>query len=134
MVRDPLFRTTQKGTAVCNFTIASNHYFRMDAAWEKETGFFHVETWGKMAEVCSSLGRKGKGVRVVGRLKQERWTGNDGRSHTKVAIIAEHLEYRSDFKKADETVSGHEGTAMTEEQDEFSMAGEIAEEFAAVSF
>ena len=105
MVRDPLFRNTQKGTSVCNFTIASNRYYRMDSNLEKEVGFFDVETWGKLADACGSQGRKGRGVRVVGRLKQDRWTGNDGKSHNKVAIVAEHVEYRADFKKPGETAS-----------------------------
>ena len=105
MVRDPLIRTTQKGTSVCNFSIASNRYYYQDSNVEKEVGFFDVEAWGKLAEACTNRGRKGKGVRVVGRLKQDRWTGNDGKNHTKVAIVAEHVEYRPDFRKNNETAS-----------------------------
>jgi single-strand DNA-binding protein len=103
MVRDPLIRSTPKGTQVCNFSIASNRFYRQDTNLEKETGFFEIEAWGKLAQACSSQGRKGRGVRVVGRLKQDRWTGNDGKTHNKIAIVAEHVEYRSDFKKASET-------------------------------
>jgi single-strand DNA-binding protein len=66
---------------------------------EKEVGFFDVETWGKLANACANHGRKGRGVRVVGRLKQDRWTGSDGKSHNRIAIVAEHVEYRPDFKK-----------------------------------
>ena len=105
MVRDPLFRSTQKGTSVCNFTIASNRFYRQDTNLEKEVGFFDVEAWGKLADACASHGRKGRGVRVVGRLKQDRWTGNDGKNHNRVAIVAEHVEYRPDFKKANESAS-----------------------------
>ena len=108
MVRDPLLRTTQKGTSVCNFTIASNRFYRQDTNLEKEVGFFDVEAWGKLADACVSYGRKGRGVRVVGRLKQDRWTGNDGKNHTRVAIVAEHVEYRQDFKKNNESASGGE--------------------------
>ena len=105
MVRDPLIRSTQKGTSVCNFTIASNRFYRQDSNLEKEVGFFDVEAWGRLAQACTDKGRKGKGVRVVGRLKQDRWTGNDGKNHSKVAIVAEHVEYRPDFKKNSELVS-----------------------------
>ena len=111
MVRDPLFRSTPKGTPVCNFTIASNRFYRMDSNFEKETGFFDVEVWGKLASVCSTQGRKGRGVRVVGRLKQERWTGTDGKNHTRVTIVAEHVEYRPDFKKANEPATEVESIA-----------------------
>ena len=140
MVRDPLFRSTQKGATVCNFTIASNRFYRQgqDSNLEKEVGFFDVEAWGKLADICSSQGRKGRGVRVVGRLKQDRWTGNDGKNHTKVAIVAEHVEYRPDFKKPSESVS--EAVSLAEEvtPDEFSempMGEEIRiEELQAVGF
>jgi len=103
MVRDPLLRTTAKGTSVGNFTIASNRFFKHDSNFEKEVGFFEVEVWGKLAEACTSKGRKGRGVRVVGRLKQDRWTGSDGKNHSKVAIVAEHVEYRADFRQKDDS-------------------------------
>ena len=106
MVRDPLLRTTQKGTSVCNFTIASNRFYRQDSNLEKEVGFFDVEAWGKLADACVSHGYKGRGVRVVGRLKQDRWTGNDGKNHTRVAIVAEHVEYRPNFKKTNAPEAG----------------------------
>jgi single-strand DNA-binding protein len=66
---------------------------------EKEVGFFEIETWAKLAEACNNLGRKGRGVRVVGRLKQARWTGNDGKPHSKISIVAEHVEFGPEFKK-----------------------------------
>ena len=66
---------------------------------EKEVSFFEVETWAKLAEACNNLGKKGRGVRVVGRLKQDRWTGNDGKQRSKISIVAEHVEFRPEFRK-----------------------------------
>ena len=60
-----------------------------------------METWARLAESCSTLGKKGRGVRVVGRLKQERWTDGDGKPRTHVKIVAEHVEFRPEFKKED---------------------------------
>ena len=99
LVRDPLYRTTPKGTPLCTFTLASNRFFKQDSGLEKEVGFFDVESWAKLAENCYNLGHKGRGVRVVGRLKQDRWNGSDGKSHSKIAIVAEHVEFKPDFKK-----------------------------------
>jgi len=99
LVRDPLYKTTPKGTPLCTFTLASNRFFKQDSGMEKEVGFFDVESWSKLAENCYNLGRKGRGVRVVGRLKQDRWSGADGKAHSKVAIVAEHVEFRPEFKK-----------------------------------
>jgi single-strand DNA-binding protein len=65
-----------------------------------------ILTWAKLAENCRSLGHKGRGVRVVGRLKQDRWNSADGKAHSKVSIVAEHVEFRPEFRK--------EGEAQTE--------------------
>ena len=132
MVRDPLIRSTPKGAQVCNFSIASNRYYRQESNLEKETGFFEVEAWGRLANTCSIQGRKGRGVRVVGRLKQDRWTGIDGKSHNKVAIVAEHVEYRSDFKKTVETEQETDNlanAAIVEQETE-----ELVEELNVVNF
>jgi single-strand DNA-binding protein len=101
LVKDPLFRTTAKGTSLCTFTLASNRYYKQDSSLEKETSFFDVETWSKLADNCKSLGRKGRGVRVVGRLKQERWNDAEGKLHTRIRIIAEHVEFKPEFKRND---------------------------------
>jgi single-strand DNA-binding protein len=110
MVRDPLLRSTPKGTPVCTFSLASNRFFKQDSGLEKEVSFFEVETWTQLAELCQSLGKKGRGVRVVGRLKQDRWNGSDGKTHSRVAIVAEHIEFRPEFKKE----NGAEKTAAEE--------------------
>jgi single-strand DNA-binding protein len=84
--------------------------------------FFEVETWAKLAENCNNLGRKGRGVRVVGRLKQERWTGNDGKQHSKIAIVAEHVEFRPEFKKE---TDNHAGTTAEEPETSEALAGAV---------
>jgi single-strand DNA-binding protein len=109
LVRDPLFRTTPKGTPLCTFSLASNRFFRQDSGLEKEVSFFDVETWAKLAEQCYNLGHKGRGVRVVGRLKQDRWTDSDGKVRSRVSIVAEHVEFRPEFKKEGDA----KGTAET---------------------
>jgi single-strand DNA-binding protein len=99
LVRDPLLRSTPKGTQVCNMCLASNRYYKQDTGFEKEVSFFDIETWSKLAEACYAKGKKGRGVRVVGRLKQNRWSDPEGKSHSKITIVAEHVEFRPEFKK-----------------------------------
>jgi single-strand DNA-binding protein len=102
LAKDPALRETAKGTTVCNFTIATNRYFRQDSGLENEVSFFDVEAWAKLGETCGSLGKKGRGVRVVGRLKQERWNGSDGKTRSKIVIVAEHVEFRKEVKEGKE--------------------------------
>jgi single-strand DNA-binding protein len=114
LVRDPEFRSTPKGTALCKFSLVSSRFFRQDSGVEKEVGFFEAEAWGKLAETCNNQGRKGRGVRVVGRLKQERWQDREGNTKSKVVIVAEHIEFRPEFTKdaeAEEDSETMENTA-----------------------
>jgi single-strand DNA-binding protein len=99
LVRDPLLRSTPKGTQICSMSLASNRFYKQDTGYEKEVSFFDVESWARLAETCYAQGRKGRGVRVVGRLKQDRWNDSEGKQRSKVTIVAEHVEFRPDFKK-----------------------------------
>ena len=38
-------------------------------------------------------------MRVVGRLKQDRWTSPEGQTRSKVLIVAEHVEFKPQLKK-----------------------------------
>ena len=129
LVRDPLYRATPKGTPLCTFSLASNRYYKQDSQLEKEVNFFDVETWAKLAENCYNQGHKGRGVRVVGRLKQDRWTGADGKPHSRVTIVAEHVEFRPEFKKDGEKTPaeiGEDPVTLAELDDE-----DLATQFAA---
>ena len=128
LVRDPLFRSTPKGTSLCTFSLASNRFYKQDTQLEKEVSFFDVETWAKLADNCYNLGHKGRGVRVVGRLKQDRWTGEDGKPHSRITIVAEHVEFRPEFKKETEKIAE---AAETDGQDKGADETYLADQFAA---
>ena len=109
LVRDPENRTTPKGTALCKFSVACNRFYKTDNGIEKEVSYIDVETWGKLAEKCGNLARKGRGVRVVGRLKQDRWQSKDSQNQTKVFIVAEHVEFRPDSQQNQSPVADENG-------------------------
>lgn len=101
LVRDPDLSYTSKGTAVCKFSVACNRAFKQDDQLQKEVSYFDVSTWTRLAEVCGEYLKKGRGVRVVGRLKQDRWQDTDGKPHSRVLIVAEHVEFKPQFKKTE---------------------------------
>ena len=98
VVRDPVVKATPKGTPLCVFSIASNRFFKQEDQTTQETSFFDVETWARLAELCGENCTKGRGVRVVGRLKQDRWVGTDGKHYSKIKVVAEHIEFKPVFK------------------------------------
>jgi len=99
LVRDPLLKTIPNGHQVCSFALASNRFYKQNDETEKEVSFFEVETWSRLAETCGQTLKKGRGVRVVGRLKQDRWEDATGKSQSRLKIVAEHVEFKPVFKK-----------------------------------
>ncbi len=91
----------RRGRRSATSSLASNRYFKQDEETQKEVSFFEVTTWSRLAEVCGEYLKKGRGVRVVGRLKQDRWTSPEGQGRSKVSIVAEHVEFKPQLKSKD---------------------------------
>jgi single-strand DNA-binding protein len=94
LTRDPVLAATPRGTPVCNFSVASNRYYRVDNEKQQEVSFFDVETWSNLAQRCGDELEKGRGVRIVGRLKQDRWSDKEGNPRSRTKIVADHVEFR----------------------------------------
>ena len=116
LTRDPQLKTIPNGNQVCSFAVASNRYYRHNDQTEHEVSFFEVETWSKLAQTCGEVLKKGRGVRVVGRLKQDRWEDPNGKTQARIKIVAEHVEFKPVFKRDDE--AGAEKAAMVAEDTE----------------
>jgi len=94
VVTDAIVRETPTGSLVCNFSIASNRFYKKDDEIEQETSYFEIETWGKLAESCGEYCLKGRVVRISGRIKQNRWTDSEGENQSKIIVITEHVEFK----------------------------------------
>lgn len=94
LVKDPVERRTPQDTLICNFTIAVNRTYKKEDDFVKEVSYFDVEAWSTLAESCLKHLCKGRGVRVVGRLKQDRWVDDEEKNRTKIKIVSEHVEFK----------------------------------------
>lgn len=105
VVRTPLVKDTPNGNRVCTLPIAVNRSYKgRDGSEINEVGYYDVEAWGeKLSNSIEKCGWKGRGVRVIGRLKQSRWRNNDGKAMSKIFIVAEHLEFKPARRKTDES-------------------------------
>ena len=92
LTKDPGLTETPKGTPVCVFSLAVNRFYRQDDNTVKEVSYFDIETWSRLAQFCSGQLKKGSPVRVVGHLKQERWEDAEGKYHSRIKVVAEHVE------------------------------------------
>lgn len=95
LVRDPELKTLPSGTALCKMSIASNRSYKSDNGYQKEVSYFDIVAWGKSGENCAQYLKKGSGIRVIGRLKQERWTGKDGGIKSRIVIHSDSVEFKS---------------------------------------
>lgn len=99
--RDPEFRYIPNGQAVCNFNVASNRqYTTSDGQSVKETTWFRVATWGKLAETCNQFLKKGHKVLIEGRLNPDAETGSprvftrqDGSSGASYEVTAQVVRF-----------------------------------------
>ena len=105
LTRDPELSYTTTGKAVVKLGVACNRYYKKDDEVQEETSFFDVTVWGHQAEVCEQYLSKGRGVRVVGRLKQDRWQDPEGNPRSKVQIVAEHVEFKPDRNRGEQEKS-----------------------------
>ena len=98
VVRNGDFYEPTKGFKVFKFPIAVNRFSKNSNgdAYE-EVSYFDVEAYGKIAETCEKNVSKGRGIRVVGRLKQDRWKNEEGKNFSKIFVVAEHVEYKPKF-------------------------------------
>jgi single-strand DNA-binding protein len=113
LVADPEIHYTPKGAPVCSFRVACNRYFKQEEELQKEVSYFDVTTWNRQAEVCNEYLTKGRGVRVVGRLKQDRWENPEGKTRAKVHIVAEHVEFKPKFRRDDAESAERQSEAGT---------------------
>lgn len=100
LVKDAELLEPTNGFKVSKFSIGVNRFYKNKKdEGVNEVSYFEVEAFGKLAEYCGKKATKGRGVRVVGRLKQDTWKDDSGKIHNRVYVIAEHIEYKPVFVK-----------------------------------
>jgi single-strand DNA-binding protein len=121
--RDPEMRYTPGGQAVTNFSIAtSRQYTGSDGQQVKETIWFRISAWGKLAETCNQYLKKGRSVLVEGRLVPDPatggprlWTAQDGSSRASFEVSASTVRFLSGGR--DESTGEYSGSAIAEDED-----------------
>ena len=92
--RDPELRYTQSGSAVANFTLATNEKWRdKDGNNQERTEWHRVVVWGRTAENCAQYLHKGSSVYVEGRLQTREWEDKDGNKRNTTEINALNVQF-----------------------------------------
>ena len=91
--KDPEMRYTSSGTAVVNFSMATNHFTKDQDGNNADTTEWHqVVAFGRTAEVAGEYLNKGKLVYVEGRLQTRSWDDQNGQKRYKTEVVCSNLQ------------------------------------------
>ena len=92
--QDPETRYMPSGSAVTNFTVATNESWKDKQTGEQKerTEWHRVSMFNRLAEVAAEYLRKGSQVYIEGKLRTRKWQGKDGSDRYTTEIIADEMQ------------------------------------------
>lgn len=98
--RNPEMRFLPNGQPVTSFSVAVDRAFTRNGEKVKETLWFNVSAFGKLAESCNTYLAKGKQVYIEGRLTGDGntggpriWKDESGEAHTRFEVTAGLVQF-----------------------------------------
>lgn len=86
--KDPVVKYTQGGMAIASFSIA--------VGWKSKdkegAEWVNIAAFDKLGEICGEYLKKGSMVFISGRMKTEKWQGQDGTDKYTTKIIADKMQ------------------------------------------
>ena len=92
--RDPEMRYTSSGTAVVNFSLATNHPVKDQSGNNSDQTEWHqIVAFGRTAEVANEYLTKGRLVYIEGRLQTRSWDDQNGQKKYKTEVVCSTLQF-----------------------------------------
>jgi single-strand DNA-binding protein len=91
--KDPEVKYTPQGTAVANFTLATNQNFKdKSGEWQERTDWHNVVLWERLAEIAGEYLKKGSQAYIEGRLQTRSWDDKQtGQKKYMTEVVASEL-------------------------------------------
>lgn len=95
ITKDPELRSTQGGTQICQFSIATSRTWKnKDGQKQEDTEFHNIVSFGKQAEVIAQYVKKGQLLYVEGRLQTRNWEDKEsGKKLYRTEIMLEGFQF-----------------------------------------
>ncbi|MEE8427756.1 MAG: single-stranded DNA-binding protein [Woeseiaceae bacterium] len=92
--QDPETRYMPSGSAVTNFTVATNESWKDKQTGEQKdrTEWHRIAMFGRLAEIAAEYLRKGSQVYIEGKLRTRKWQDRDGKDRYTTEIIADEMQ------------------------------------------
>lgn len=91
LVADPELKTTQSGISCCRFCVAVSRPYQKDK--EQQADFIKCQAWKTTAEFVSRHFGKGTPVTVVGNLRNNNYTDQNGVKHYSMEVLADNVGF-----------------------------------------
>ncbi len=117
---DPEVRYTQNNTALATMRVASNERYRDSNGELQETTEWHrIVAWGRLAENCQQLLKKGSLAYFEGPIQTRSWEDKDGQKQymTEIkALTMQVLDSRSDSGSGDYSAARKEEISVNDSE------------------
>lgn len=114
--RDPEVRFTQSGTAVGNFTLATNEVRKSkDGEKEERTEWHRIVVWGRQAEIARDYVKKGSLIAVEGSIRTRQWEDRDGNKRSTTEINTDRFTFLGRREAGGKAGGGEQEAAQTGE-------------------
>jgi len=91
--KDPEMRYSPSGTAIANFSLATNHRQKsQEGEWVDKTEWHNILVFGKQAEIAGEYLKKGKQVFIEGRLQTSSWEDQQGQKKYKTEVVVNDFQ------------------------------------------
>ena len=118
--RDPELRYTPSGTAVANFSLATDERWSSNGETQSRTEWHNIVVWSKLAEICNQYLTKGRLVFIEGRLQTRDWEDKDGNKRRTTEIVATDMKMLGGRRKdapVGQTVAAETGSSSESSND-----------------
>ena len=93
LTRSVDIRYLESGIAIANFVVASSKKFKTQSGEQKEeTTFVECVAFSKLGEMCNQYLQKGSKIYIIGELKLQQWTDQQGQKRSKHSITIDSME------------------------------------------
>ncbi len=121
LTRDLEIKYTPSGIPVGKFSLAVNRNKKRGDKWVDEASFFECALFGKSSEALAQYLPKGKQVALIGELRQERWTSQDGQNQSRIVVVVSSISLMG--SKDDAPVNKQQAPAPTRAPQQKQYAG-----------
>lgn len=95
LTRDPEQKSLPNGTAVTNFSLATNRIYKdANGAKQEQVEYHNIVVFGRQAETSGQYLKKGQGVMIEGRITTRSWDDKTtGEKKYRTEIVADAVQF-----------------------------------------